>query len=274
MAGTLLTSTLTILWLTTTRMPPSSGELLFGQIGKRKRPASKIQTDLTQRTFFVDSAKLLQSKTNSTHQTHQISPVSTVRDLDILQESAHSSYVQRPNPPQQLQQPCHQHNLNLEGSEQVEYNLVYNSYEYEQNVESVKGRLKNHINFWKTKLKPTELVLHTIEFGYVIPFFQEPVSALLKNNWSAIDNFDFVVKAISELLINGCIIETKDVPYVVNPLTVAISDSGKERLVSDLRHVNRYIEKQKVKFKGTNEAKQYAKQGNYAVKFDLKSGII
>jgi hypothetical protein len=57
-------------------------------------------------------------------------------------------------------------------------------------------------------------------------------------NWSAIDNFDFVVKAISELLINGCIIETKDVPYVVNPLTVAISDSGKERLVLDHRHVH------------------------------------
>jgi hypothetical protein len=241
-------------------MPPSSGELLFGQVANERDQASKIRADLTQRTFFVASAKLLQSKTNSTHQTHQISPVSTVKDLDILQESAHSSYVQR------LQQPCHQHNLNLEGSEQVEYNLVYNSYEYEQ---SVKGRLKNHINFWKTQLKPTELVLNTIEIGYVIPFFQEPVSALLKNNRSAFDNCDFVVKAISELLINGCIVETKDVPYVVNPLAVAISDSGKERLALDLRHVNRYIEKQKVKFEGVNEAKQYPKQGNYAVKFDL-----
>jgi hypothetical protein len=29
---------------------------------------------------------------------------------------------------------------------------------------------------------------------------------------------------------------------------------------------------QKVKFEGVNEAKQYAQQGNYAVKFDLKSG--
>jgi hypothetical protein len=27
-----------------------------------------------------------------------------------------------------------------------------------------------------------------------------------------------------------------------------------------------------VKFEGVNEVKQYAKQGNYAVKFDLKSG--
>jgi hypothetical protein len=51
-------------------------------------------------------------------------------------------------------------------------------------------------------------------------------------------------------LINGCIVETKDVPYVVNPLAIAISDSGKERLVLDLGHVNRYIEKQKVKFEG------------------------
>jgi hypothetical protein len=89
--------------------------------------------------------------------------------------------VQRPNPPQQLQQPCHQHNLNLEGSEQVEYNLVYNSYEYEQSVESVKGRLKNHINFWKTQLKPTELVLNTIEFGYVIQCFSRARICFIKN---------------------------------------------------------------------------------------------
>lgn len=160
----------------------------------------------------------------------------------------------------------------MENSEQVEYNLVYNSYEYKEGIKSVKGRLKNHVNFWKTELKPTELVLNTIEHGYVIPFFQEPVSAFLKNNRSAIDNSGFVAKAISELLISGCIIETTYVPYVVNPLTVAISDSGKERLVLDLRHVNRYIEKQKVKFEGVTEAKQYAKQGNYAIKFDLKSG--
>jgi hypothetical protein len=32
MVGTLLTSTLMILWLTTTKMPPSSGELLFGHL--------------------------------------------------------------------------------------------------------------------------------------------------------------------------------------------------------------------------------------------------
>ena len=50
-----------ILWLTTTRMPPSSGELLFGQVANERDQASKIRADLTQRTFFVASAKLLQS---------------------------------------------------------------------------------------------------------------------------------------------------------------------------------------------------------------------
>ena len=118
----------------------------------------------------------------------------------------------------------------------------------------------NRISFWKTELKPSKLVLNTLEFGYVIPFFQEPEQAFLKNNRSELDNNDFVVRAISELLNNGCIVESKQVPYVVNPLTVAVSDSGKQRLVLDLRHVNKYILKQQVKFEGVNEAKQYAKR--------------
>ena len=41
---------------------------------------------------------------------------------------------------------------------------------------------------------------------------------------------------------------------------MAVSDSGKQRLVLDLRHVNKYILKQQVKFEGVNEAKQYAKR--------------
>lgn len=36
--------------------------------------------------------------------------------------------------------------------------------------------------------------------------------------------------------------------------------------------MHRPIEKQTVKFKGVNEANQYANQGNYAVKSDPKSG--
>jgi hypothetical protein len=55
-------------------------------------------------------------------------------------------------------------------------------------------------------------------------------------------------------------------------LTVSVNDSGKQRLVLDLRHVNKYAQKQKIKFEGVNEAKQYVKKGNYMVKFDMLSG--
>ena len=48
-----------------------------------------------------------------------------------------------------------------------------------------------------------------------------------------------------------------------------MSGSGKERLVLDLRHVNKFVDKQKVKFEGVKESTNYSK---YAIKFDLKSG--
>lgn len=40
----------------------------------------------------------------------------------------------------------------------------------------------------------------------------------------------------------------------------------------DLRHVNQFVEKQKVKFEGVNESLQYARKNKYMIKYDLKSG--
>ena len=48
--------------------------------------------------------------------------------------------------------------------------------------------------------------------------------------------------------------------------------SGKERLVLDLRHVNTFVDKQKVKFQGVKEAMVYTNYSKYAIQFDLKSG--
>jgi hypothetical protein len=54
----------------------------------------------------------------------------------------------------------------------------------------------------------------------------------------------------------GCIIDVFQKPYVINPLTVSVNDSGKHRLVLDLRDVNKYVQKQKIKFEGILTAKQ------------------
>lgn len=116
-------------------------------------------------------------------------------------------------------------------------------------------------------------VKNTIEFGYVIPFIQSPLKAVLKINRSALIHSDFVYTAIDDLLSSGCIHEVfEDSIYVVNPLTVSVNATGKKRLVLDLRHLNQFVEKQKVKFEGVNETLQYAKKNKYMIKYDLKSG--
>jgi len=164
--------------------------------------------------------------------------------------------------------PSHTHSL----VEQVEYSFDSCNYEYAVEKPSVKNRLRNHVDFWQNTLNPSELVLSTIKYGYVIPFVQDPPSVHLKNNRSAYENSDFVLKAITELKVNGCITEVFKKPYVINPLTVSVNDSKKPRLVLDLRHVNKFVQKQKIKFEGVKEAKQYAKKGKYMVNFDLQSG--
>lgn len=164
--------------------------------------------------------------------------------------------------------PSHTHSL----VEQVEYSFDSCNYEYAVEKPSVKNRLRNHVDFWQNTLNPSELVLSTIKYGYVIPFVQDPPSVHLKNNRSAYENSDFVLKAITELKVNGCITEVFKKPYVINPLTVSVNDSKKPRLVLDLRHVNKFVQKQKIKFEGVKEAKQYAKKGKYMVNFDLRSG--
>ena len=52
---------------------------------------------------------------------------------------------------------------------------------------------------------------------------------------------------------------------------MSVKGSGKERLVLDLRHVNKFVDKQKVKFQGVKEAMVYTNYSKYAIQFDLKS---
>ncbi|VDI49054.1 Hypothetical predicted protein [Mytilus galloprovincialis] len=227
--------------------------------------------------FFVASAKNLDPEMTTT--VSKTTPSSstttdcafTAKDKDTLPVSVPTKHVPSVVPSQhqpllQALHPC----LN----EKVEYDIEFDSYEYTNGIKTVtvKNRLKDHVQFWEDSLKPSELVLSTVKFGYVIPFIQEPPSVYLNNNRSAFNNSSFVLKAITELKLNGCITEVSNKPYVINPLTVAISDSKKERLVLDLRHVNKYVQKQKIKFEGVKEAKQYAKKGFFMLKFDLRHG--
>ncbi|KAK3703826.1 hypothetical protein QZH41_002896 [Actinostola sp. cb2023] len=56
------------------------------------------------------------------------------------------------------------------------------------------------------------------------------------------------LRAILELVELGSVIECPCPPYVVNPLSVSIQSSVKKRLILDLRHVNFFVKKSKIKF--------------------------
>lgn len=114
--------------------------------------------------------------------------------------------------------------------------------------------------------------MNVINFGYIIPFVTtSPTPKNMENNRSALQHSDFVEKTIKELLDNNCITEVT-CPFVVNPLTVSVNSSEKERMVLDLRHVNTFVDKQKVKFEGVKEMMTFINSSGYGFKFDLKSG--
>lgn len=145
--------------------------------------------------------------------------------------------------------------------DEVEYCFQFvNKYEKKscQNLINVKGNLRKHALFWKNVLNANDFIMNVINFGYRIPFLSEPPTIFLSNNRSALKHSEFVENSIEELLTKECIKEVNR-PFVVNPLTVSVNSTGKERLVLDLRHVNKFVEKQKVKFEGVKEAMTFVK---------------
>ena len=87
----------------------------------------------------------------------------------------------------------------------------------------------------------------------------------------AVENSSFVQQSISELCATGCVVAVPAMPHLCSPLSVE-SSSGKERLVIKLRHLNRFLWKQKFKYEDLWVAMLLLERGNYMFSFDLKSG--
>ena len=94
---------------------------------------------------------------------------------------------------------------------------------------SVRGHLTKCKQWWFDNLCLSNFVTSILEHGFEIPLVVEPSKCKLKNNASALDNSQFVVKAIEELLKSTCVTEYAVPPYCCNPLTVV--EGKKKRLV-------------------------------------------
>ena len=294
MAGILSKSMTQILWQTILKMPINFVPLLIGLVmlgssslmylplkgqGQVFLQGQQVNGFPLSFSFFpslkCDLERLCKEhrsdilgKTNSIHRIMPSqSHVTPVTSKDTLLRTVHTEQVKSRPETSVIQQ---QHSLPQQSpkSSRVEYSFhIQNT-----NITIVNGRLIKCLDFWKSELKASSFVLNIISDGYKIPFVQQPSSALLKNNRSALEHEDFVSNEIHALLQKQCIEEVNKPPFCVNPLTVSVNNSGKKRLILDLRHVNKFIQQQKIKFEGHVHAVSYAKKGNVMFKFDLASG--
>ena len=132
------------------------------------------------------------------------------------------------------------------------------------------GRLKSRYGKW-ADITSNGFILSVIEDGYKIPFKEMSESVDLKNNKTARDSMEFVKSEVNKLLENGCVVEVKDKPIVINPLTVATNKVGKQRLVFDCRHLNKCLQKFEFKYEDAIVARRLFEKGTYLFSFDLRS---
>ena len=164
-----------------------------------------------------------------------------------------------------LSMPCIDSNCLLASGSQDEKIVNINI----SGVVSPVGRLKAAENKWQ-EAGANAYIMRVITEGYSIPFRELPGAKHLKNNKSARDNMNFVKTEVSKLLQKGCVSEVFEKPKVVNPLTVAFSKTGKERLVLDCRHINEFLIQYKFKYEDINVAMQMFEKGYYLFSYDLK----
>ncbi len=136
----------------------------------------------------------------------------------------------------------------------------------------VKGRLRKSLKFWKEELEAPAFVIDTIETGYVLPLKSAPTPFSRRNQTSAMCSREFVQQSVADLLAGGCISEVPQEPYICSPLSVVESSGGKKRLVLNLRHLNRFLWKQKFKYEDLRIAMLLFEKGDFLFSFDLKSG--
>lgn len=109
----------------------------------------------------------------------------------------------------------------------------------EQGTTVVKGRLREHVDFWKEIIKGPAYIIDCIQNGYKLPLFFEPPDYRLSNSALALYK-EFVTQAVAELLHNGCVKKLESAPHICSPLSVVVNPEGKKHLVINLRYLNQF----------------------------------
>ena len=195
--------------------------------------------------------------------------------IPALSASSSQPPLPQPPPPQTLQEPdLRESDIHEEFDKFTDVLQVLNRFEIDEDLGrnyNVKGNLKKNLEFW-VFLGASSFILNVIKFGYRLPFWDVPPAYYSKNNASALKNIDFVENSITELLESECIKQLSYKPHVVNPLSVSVHPNGKKSLILDLRYVNHFIKKLRIKYDDWKIASHMFRKNGYMFSFDLKSG--
>lgn len=195
--------------------------------------------------------------------------------IPALSASSSQPPLPQPPPPQTLQEPdLRESDIHEEFDKFTDVLQVLNRFEIDEDLRrnyNVKGNLKKNLEFW-VFLGASSFILKVIKFGYRLPFWDVPPAYYSKNNASALKNIDFVENSITELLESERIKQLSYKPHVVNPLSVSVQPNGKKRLILDLRYVNHFIKKLRIKYDDWKIASLMFRKNGYMFSFDLKSG--
>ena len=118
-------------------------------------------------------------------------------------------------------------------------------------------------------------MLDLINDGYKIPFITTPPPCKFRNNDSARKESDFVTEAVLGLLQDNRVEELDAAPEIINPLSVSVQNTGKKRLILDLRHINLHVFQQKFnECEGLHTFKDIFSRNCFVFSFDhlVKSG--
>ena len=136
------------------------------------------------------------------------------------------------------------------------------------------GALSKHIYAWE-QIDTPEHLRTWIKEGVSIPFISSPVPCRFENRVANSEQKQFVNKKISELLTNGYISEVKNAPTCISPISCATKKNSEEkfRLISDMRHVNKYINVPKVRYEDHSQLPIVIKANDQYASIDLKDGF-
>ena len=77
---------------------------------------------------------------------------------------------------------------------------------------------------------------------------------------------------MNKLLKSGRIKETRAPPYIVSPITLAKNSHNKPRLILDLRYINSFVYKDKIKFNDLRTMQDFVDNKGFLYKFDTSQG--